>query len=77
MSSEHAIGYMPVDQTYWPDGTPRRETTRPCFCEGPWANVEPMDRPETRLGFEHVEGSNGCVYSVHYHQAGDHREAHR
>lgn len=65
--SLHALGYMPVDQTYWPDGTPRSHVRR-CFCEGPWANVEPMDRPETRLGFEHVEGSNGCVYSGHYHQ---------
>jgi hypothetical protein len=21
----HALGWMPVEQTYWPDGTPRRE----------------------------------------------------
>lgn len=29
-----ARGYLPVDQTYWPDGTPRREFPRDgCICQ--------------------------------------------
>jgi hypothetical protein len=29
----------------------------PCFCDGPWSDIEPADRPETRIEREHVRGS--------------------
>jgi len=34
--------------------------TNPCWCEGPWIDTEPADRPETRLGREHEQGADGC-----------------
>jgi hypothetical protein len=32
----------------------------PCFCEGPWRDIDPADRPESVLSREHVIGSAGC-----------------
>jgi hypothetical protein len=37
-----------------------REANDPCFCEGPWRDIEPGDRPETALGREHELGGRGC-----------------
>lgn len=32
-------------------------TFEPCYCEGPWADIAPENRPETVLEREHVLGS--------------------
>lgn len=36
--------------------------TAPCFCEGPWLDVEPADRPASGLAREHATGDAGCIY---------------
>lgn len=35
------------------------EPADPCWCAGPWRDVEPADRPDT-LEREHPVGSAGC-----------------
>ena len=36
----------------------------PCWCYGPWYDVEPGDRPETTLERQHEQGSEGCEYPI-------------
>lgn len=37
---------------------PLYEPWDPCFCDGPWLDIQPGDRPESRLDQEH---QRGCV----------------
>lgn len=32
----------------------------PCFCAGPWRDIDPADRPDTVLAREHALGGPGC-----------------
>lgn len=36
----------------------------PCWCYGPWHDVDPGDRPDTTLGRQHEQGSAGCEYPL-------------
>jgi hypothetical protein len=43
-------------------------TREVCFCDGPWSDIEPENRPETVLEREHTLGSivnerARCVYA--------------
>jgi hypothetical protein len=38
----------------------QREQSEPCFCEGPWRDEAPSDRPESVLAREHELESAGC-----------------
>jgi hypothetical protein len=36
----------------------------PCFCEGPWYDLSPEERPDSILAREHETGQNGCTYRL-------------
>lgn len=56
----HSTEYLHLDQDALGDDMP--PAPEPCFCDGPWAGVEPELRPESPTAREHKLGEAGCKY---------------
>jgi hypothetical protein len=60
---KHAMGWMPVDQTYWPDGKPRTEPKRSRVPGCPTCDRD----PEGRALMPPHDASDRCESGKHPH----------